>query len=73
MSDTGYDIEVVVTKVEKIAVPKGHKPRWRLHTSEGIFLTSPEPNIQTKLTSKNIGPYLLTIRGERVTNWKKLV
>ena len=68
----GYAICTTVNRVEKLSTPKGHAKRWRLHTDDGIFLTSENPIKQEpfKLIGNKPQKMTLVIRGERVIDWR---
>ena len=70
--DTGYAITTRVNRVEKLSTRKGHPQRWRLHTDDGIYLTSENPVKREPFKLKGNQPQEMTllIRGERVINWK---
>lgn len=64
---TGYPIDVVVLRVERLTNTKDGNPRWRIYTSNaGVRLTSPNSHVGYELSASSAGPAVLLIDGDHV-------
>lgn len=66
----GYEIDVVLNRVERLNNTKSGNPRYRLHTDQGLMLTSEDASSALTLTGAETGPVTLLIDGDKVARWR---
>lgn len=67
---TGYEVDTVINRVERLNNTKSGNPRYRLHTDQGLMLTSEDASNALTLTGNETGAVTLLIEGDKVLSWR---
>lgn len=67
---TGYEVPTELTRVERLNNTRSGNPRYRLHTTDGMFITDDDAQACGKLVGDESGTVILRLEDNKVIGWK---
>ena len=68
--ERGYEVNVVILRVERINNTASGNPRYRFHTDTGIYTTADDIQASSTINGDETGPAALRIEDSRIIAWR---